>query len=92
MEANYAKDVIFLTGTGGFKGWEDVKASASELEKFVGPDAVFEYRHTLIEEDYAFLEWTANLSKGEVCDGADSFVIKGGKIVFQSIHYTVSRN
>lgn len=33
--------------------------------------------------------FAADTAQGTVCDGPESFVIKGGEIVFQSIHYTV---
>lgn len=38
---------------------------------------------------FAFLEWTATETGAKVEDGADSFVIEDGKIVAQTIHYTV---
>lgn len=88
---NYATDVVFLTGTGAFHGHDGVRQSARELEKFLGKGASFEYRHTLIEGKYAFLEWTATAPGRQVYDGADSFVIEDGKIIFQSIHYSVTR-
>jgi hypothetical protein len=37
----------------------------------------------------AFLEWTATCATARVRDGADSFWIRGGRIVAQTIHYTV---
>ena len=86
---NYAKDVIFLTGTGAFEGHDGVKKSAAELDAYVG-NIPYEYNHTLIKDKYAFLEWTAKGKNKEVLDGADSFVIEDGKIVLQTIHYTVT--
>ena len=87
---NYANSVVILTGTGALLGHEGARQSAAELSRLVG-DAVFTYRHTLVQDRYAFLEWTAKGDGVEVPDGADSFVIADGKIVFQSIHYTVKR-
>jgi hypothetical protein len=37
----------------------------------------------------AFLAWTAEVEHARVRDGADSFIIKDGWIVAQTIHYTV---
>lgn len=59
------------------------------LEGDVEGDIPFEYNHTLVKGDYAFLEWTAKGEGRKVTDGADGFVIKDGKIVMQTIHYTV---
>jgi hypothetical protein len=43
----------------------------------------------LIEGEFAVLEWRAKNHSVEVKEPADSFVIRDGKIVFQSIHYKV---
>jgi len=88
IKENYSKDVIFLTGTGAFEGHDGVRKSASELGLYVG-DIPYEYNHTLVKGDYAFLEWTAKGKDKVVLDGADGFVIKDGKIVLQTIHYSV---
>ena len=90
IKENYSEDVVFLTGTGAFEGHEGVRKSAAELEHYVG-SIPFEYTHTLIRGDYAFLEWTASGDGRAVCDGADGFVIKDGKIVLQTIHYSVTK-
>jgi hypothetical protein len=37
----------------------------------------------------AFLEWAYEDDKVRVRDGADSYLIENGKIVAQTIHYTV---
>lgn len=90
IAANYSKDVIFLTGTGAFEGHDGVRKSASELESYI-KNIPYEYNHTLIKGDYAFLEWTAKGKDKAVYDGADSFVIKDGKIILQTIHYSVNK-
>jgi SnoaL-like domain len=90
IRENYAEDVIFLTGTGAFEGHDGVRESARQLERYVG-NMRYEYNHTLIKGDYAFLEWTAQGKSKMVADGADGFVIKNGKIVLQTIHYTVKK-
>lgn len=88
ISTNFSPDIIVLTGTGAFHGHEGIRESAQQLAANLG-SATFEYRHTLIEGEYAFLEWTANAKGKKVGDGADSFVIRDGRIVFQSIHYSV---
>lgn len=90
IKANYSKDVIFLTGTGAFEGHDGVRKSANELEHYI-KDIPYEYNHTLIKGDYAFLEWTAKGKDKAVYDGADSFVIKNDKIILQTIHYSVTQ-
>lgn len=89
IKENYAEDVILLTGTGVFEGHDGIRKSANELQHYLGT-APFTYNHTLIRGPYAFLEWTAKKDDKAVYDGADSFVIQEGKIVLQTIHYTIS--
>jgi len=43
----------------------------------------------LVEGELGFLEWSARGSGAEVEDGADSYLIRDGRIVAQTIHYTV---
>lgn len=90
IKENYSKDVVLMTGTGVFEGHDGVRKSAKELEEYVG-NIPYEYNHTLVKGDYAFLEWTAKGDGRAVFDGADSFVINSGKIILQTIHYTVSK-
>jgi hypothetical protein len=90
IEENYAENVVLLTGTGAFEGHDGVRKSAKELERYVG-NIPYTYNHTLVKGDYAFLEWTAAGENKAVTDGADGFVIKDGKIVLQTIHYSVRK-
>jgi hypothetical protein len=53
------------------------------------PEAGFEYRTRLVEGEVAFLEWSARSDRAKVEDGADSFLIRDGRIVVQTIHYTL---
>ena len=47
------------------------------------------YRGEPVTGDFAFIEWRATGDRIEVEEGADSFIIRNGKIVAQSIHYKV---
>jgi hypothetical protein len=49
----------------------------------------FQYTHVAADERVALLEWTYEDAEVRVRDGVDSYVIKKGKIVAQTIHYTV---
>ncbi|MDT7531208.1 nuclear transport factor 2 family protein [Sphingopyxis sp. SE2] len=86
---NYAEDVVLLTGWGRiYHGREGLIALTDLLMKQV-PNPRFEYRFRLTERDVAFLEWSARGDGAEVNDGVDSYVIRNGRIVAQTIHYTV---
>jgi hypothetical protein len=84
---NFSTDIIILSSFGTFRGHEGVKQCSKKLERDIG-NVSFNYNHTQIEEEYAFLEWTASKGKELVCDGADSFVVENGKIVMQTVHYS----
>jgi hypothetical protein len=53
------------------------------------PEAKFEYITRMVSGRFALLEWTGTSRIPSVTDGVDSFVIEHGKIVAQTIHYTV---
>lgn len=83
---NYAEDVTVLSGSGEFRGQEGVRMAADEHARLVGA-GTFTYTQTLVSGEYAFLEWTAD-GESQVRDGADSSVIRNGRIVMQTIHYS----
>lgn len=85
---NYAEDVVALTSGGVFRGHDGIRELSRLLREQL-PNCSFRYRTQLVEGDLAFLEWTATSDLGEVRDGADSYVIRDGRIVAQTIHYTI---
>ncbi len=85
---NYAHDVVLLTGLGVFRGKDGVRQSARALLRQL-PCCAYEYRVRLVEGEVAFLEWSARCATARVEDGADSFWVRDGRIVAQTIHYTV---
>jgi hypothetical protein len=86
-----AEDAMLLSGRGVFRGREGVRRSAG-MPKRELPVATYEYRTRLVEGEVAFLEWTAHSDGARVEDGADSFLVRDGLIVAQTIHYTVDRS
>lgn len=85
---NFADDVILLTGIDIYYGHKGVRSAVHNLDYYL-PQARFTYRTTRVADEYAFLEWSGESPEGHVQDGADSFVIRNGKIIAQTIHYTV---
>jgi hypothetical protein len=51
----------------------------------------FQYTYVAVEGRMAFLEWAYEDAQVRVTDGADSYLIEDGKIVAQTIHYTVEQ-
>lgn len=90
LERNYADDIVVLCELGALKGRADIRKSARRLGLQL-PDAEFQFPTKLVEGEHAFLVWKARSQRFEVDDGADSFVIRGGRILAQTIFYRLSK-
>ena len=88
LARNVAEDVVMLTGRGVFRGHEGVRELARQLMTEI-PSGRWTYVTRLFEGPMAFLEWTVDEGPYRIRDGADSYLIEGGKIRMQTIHYTV---
>lgn len=91
LRRNYSAEVVILTRRGVFRG-HDAMRQLNRLLIEELPNASFEYRTRLVEDEMAFLEWRARADGARVEDGADSYLIRDGKIIAQTIHYTVERD
>jgi hypothetical protein len=87
IERNYASSVVLLTSDGISRGHDGLRDQAAKMQREL-PNCTFHYE-TRLEGELAFLEWTAEADGARVRDGADSYLIRDGRIVAQTIHYTV---
>lgn len=90
IATNFHSEVIILSSFGTFRGHDGVRESAHKLKESLGP-AVYHYNRTLIEDNFAFLEWSGESKEKMVSDGADAFIVEDGLIRFQAIHYSPRR-
>jgi ketosteroid isomerase-like protein len=88
LPRNYAEDVTVVIADGLYQGHDGVRALAERLRSEL-PHAAFQYTTVVVHGDVAFLEWTGEGDGARVRDGVDTFVVRDGKIVAQTIHYTV---
>ena len=88
---DYHEDCVILINSGEYRGHAGARRLADQLAREM-PEAEFEYTTKLVSGRFAFLEWTGSSKTASVQDGADSFVIENGKIVAQTIHYTLIAN
>lgn len=88
LARNYSPDLVTLTGDGVYRGYDGMRQLARRLMQEL-PQARFQYRTLLVEGEIGFLEWSAESPAATVEDGADSYLIRDGRIVAQTIHYTV---
>ena len=87
IRRNYSPEVVILTSKGTFEGHQAVRALNRKLREHV-PDQ-YEIVFNLVHGPFGYIEWRAREPGKSVEDGADSFFIERGKIVFQSIHYSL---
>lgn len=89
LRRNVAEDIVILINRGVFRGHEGVRHLAWMLAEELPEHSRFEYTHVAAEGRIALLEWKYEDAQARVRDGADSYLIEDGKIVAQTIHYTV---
>lgn len=86
LRRNYAEDVVLLTVNSNARGHDAIRMSARRLRDQL-PDARYEFLAKQVNGPYVLLIWRGWSSRFNAAGGADSFVIRDGKIRFQSIHY-----
>ena len=89
--ADFSPEIVVLrpigfAGAGGVaRGLTAIRPVFSALfAEFAKPGARFEVRQKEIEGDYAYIIWEAETADNFYEPGSDTYVIKNGKIVFQS--------
>ena len=87
IQRNYAPDVVICSSYGVFHGHDGVRQCARRLKEHIG-DAHVTYRTCLVHDEIAFLEWIAQSQTVLVEDGVDTFLIRNGRIVRKTVHYT----
>lgn len=86
LRRNYVHEVLLMCNFGVLRGHASIRDSARRLGLQL-PGARFEFITKQVADEYAFLEWRAESESFRVEDGADSFVIRDGKIIMQTIRY-----
>jgi hypothetical protein len=88
IATNFAEDCVLLTTYGRFEGHAGVREAAGLLGEQV-KDGTWRYLRLDVHDEIAFLEWTGDGTNAVVHDGADSFLIRDGRVQIMTIHYTV---
>jgi len=90
--ADYVPDTVVFrpNGFGGPGGVAKGPTALREvfsivLAEFARPDTRFELRQQAIEGDYGYIVWEAETAQNVYELGSDTFIVKDGKIVAQSI-------
>lgn len=89
IRRNFAEDIFLLTGYGIYHGYDGIRQKARLLAEQL-PGGRWNYVNIMAEGELGFLEWTAEADNGaRVEDGADSYLVRNGRICAMTIHYTV---
>jgi len=83
---NYSPGVVVLCEYGALRGRDAMRKSAADLSHQL-PNARFDYKMRVTDGEFGYLLWSAESDGLRVPEGADSYVIRNGRIVMQSIHY-----
>ncbi len=86
---NFTEDIVLLTGYGRFRGLDGLRAKIRLLAEQL-PGGRWTYKTVMTDGELGFLEWSGEADNGaRVEDGADSYLIRDGRIRAMTIHYTV---
>ena len=86
--ADYSDDAIFITPSGVLRGKNSIRQAFTKLLGEI-PQAAWDLKTTLFEDDILFLEWTAEGGGNRIEDGIDTFVFRDGLIRVQTVRYTL---
>jgi len=86
--ADYADEAVFITPAGVKRGKDGIREAFTQLLADV-PEAAWELKTLIYEDDVLFLEWAATSTATKVEDGIDTFVFRDGLIRLQTVRYTV---
>lgn len=90
LRRNFSVDIIVLMENNIYRGHEEVRGLARRLLREL-PNGKYQNNMILLDKEIGMLEWTAKSDNTEVLDGVDSYLFRDGKIIAQTIHYTVTR-
>jgi SnoaL-like domain len=91
IRRNVSEDIVILINRGTFRGHDGVRELVRMLGEELPEHRSFDYTYRAVEGRVAFLEWVYEDASVRVRDGADSYLIEDGKILAQTIHYTVEQ-
>jgi uncharacterized protein (TIGR02246 family) len=88
--ADYADDAVFISPSSVLRGKEGIREAFTRLLADV-PDAAWDLKTQIYEDDILFLEWAADAAATRIEDGIDTFVFRDGMIRVQTLRYSLQR-
>ena len=88
LVADYSDDAIFITQAGVLRGKDGIRQAFTKLLGEV-PQAAWDIKTTIYENDVLLLEWGAEGGGNRIEDGIDTFVFRDGLIRVLTVRYTL---
>jgi len=83
--ADYAPGAVMFTPNGLLRGVDEIRPLfQAMIAEFGKPGAAFHLKQQFIEDNHAYILWTAETADNVYELGTDTFVVQDGKIVAQS--------
>ena len=86
--ADYSDDAIFITPAGVQRGKDGIRQAFTKLLSEI-PQATWDLKTTIYEDDILFLEWDAEGGGNRIRDAVDTFVFRDGLIRVQTVRSTL---
>jgi ketosteroid isomerase-like protein len=84
--SDYASDAVLFTPDGPLKGADAMRPLFQAMfAEFGKPGMVFTMKQQSVHDDYAYIVWSAETADNIYEVGTDTFVVRHGKIVAQSL-------
>lgn len=84
--SDYAPSAVLFTPDGPLKGADAMRPLFEAMfAEFGKPGSVFNMKQQSIDGDYAYILWSAETADNVYEVGSDTFVVRDGKIVAQSL-------
>ena len=88
--ADYSPDAVFFSPAGPLKGPDAIKPFFQTLvSEFAKPGASLTMLQRWIEGDHAYIVWMAETADNSYEFATDTFFVRNGKIVAQSLAATI---
>lgn len=87
---NYSPEIVILMENKIYHGYEGIRELALRLKEEL-LNGNFQNNIVLLDKEIGMLEWTAQSDENEILDGVDSYLFQNGKIIGQTIHYTITK-
>jgi ketosteroid isomerase-like protein len=83
---DYADDAILISGDGVLRGTDEIRGMYSDLlPEFDHESVEFELDEQIVEDEYAFIIWHAKTPENVYEFASDTFVVRDGEIVAQTL-------